>query len=249
MTRIVETTTTVLHNLSEGISFDLLNVNLHLRFFQINFRGWFRVFESDPLVCYSTDLFSMRSSEKVRDSILSHPNSRFRSRVREGVLFSHLRAAPTLIPWTSMLSNSPVIQRMIMLLLSIQKVICECQTCQLFQGQSSDWLAVWSLAIWPEPKKPFRRRLVNDKLTNCVKDRVASKQLAKCVAPHLKILYTTYFLFFFVTFSPKQCRFRDVFQKVLLLKLFCCSPSWNTLFTHSESECGKVCILYVLNLS
>ena len=148
MMRTLKTTATILHNLSEGISLDLLNVNLHLRFFQINFRGWFRVFESDPLVCYSTDLFSMRSSEKVRDSILSHPNSRFRSRVREGVLFSHLRAAPTLIPWTSMLSNSPVIQRMIMLLLSIQKEIGECQTSQLFQGQSSRAVIDWLYGLW-----------------------------------------------------------------------------------------------------
>ena len=145
MMRIVETTTTVLHNLSEGISFDLLNVNLHLRFVQINFRGRFRVFESDPLVCFSTDLCSMKSSEKVRDSIL---NSRFLSRVRGGGDFSHLRAAPTLIPWTSMLSNSPVIQRMIMLLLSIQKEIGECQTSQLFQGQSSRAVIDWLYGLW-----------------------------------------------------------------------------------------------------
>ena len=65
---------------------------------------------------------------------------------------------------------------MIMLLLSIQKKIGECQTGQSCQGQSSGWLAVWSMALWPEPLKPFKRRFVNVKLTNCVKDRVCECQ-------------------------------------------------------------------------
>ena len=213
--RILETTTTILHNLSEGISFDLPNVNLHLRFVQILFRGDSESFRVIPQSVTQQICFQWEVQERWEIPSWATQIQ------RRQMLFSHLRAAPTLIPWTSMLSNSPVIQRMIMLLLSIRKKICERQTCQLCQGQRSDWLAVWSMAILPEPVEPFRRRLVNVKLTNCVKDWVASKQLAECVTPHLKILYTTYNLFYIIVrFSSKQCRFTEIFYKVLLFKFF-----------------------------
>ena len=89
------------------------------------------------------------------------------------------------------------------------------------------------MAILPEPREPFRRRLVNVKLTNCVKDWVAGKQLAECVTPHLKILYKTLtiFLHYCKIFFKAMQIYRNILQSFVFV-----APHLKILYSLTRSQ-------------